>query len=73
MKGEGARPAASAGLSRRQVWGMPVVLTVTSSAALVVGLLADGATDVLACMGLAVPVVVAAWHAVRSATKRAQR
>ena len=71
MKPGDARLAASAGLTRRQVWGMPVVLTITSSAGLVVGLLADGAADVVACVGLAVPIAIAAWHAIRSATKRA--
>lgn len=67
-----AGAATSNGLSRRQVWGMPVVLTVTSTAALVVGLLADGAADLVAWVGLALPVVVAAWHTVRAASHRAR-
>ena len=57
-------------LGPRQIWGMPVLLTVTSSAALVIGLLADGLADVVAYVGLGVPAAVAAWHLVRAASKR---
>ena len=58
------------GWSRAQVWRMPILLTLTSSAALVVGLLADGAADVIACAGLGFPVLVAAWHTLRAARTR---
>ena len=53
-------------LSRRAIWAMPILLTVTSSVALVIGLVADGAADVAASVGLGVPVLVAAWHVVRA-------
>jgi hypothetical protein len=53
-------------LTARRVWGMPIALTVLSSVALVIGLLADGVADVVADVGLGIPVVVAGWHVVRA-------
>ncbi|HVJ93348.1 MAG TPA: hypothetical protein VM580_26285 [Labilithrix sp.] len=49
-----------------EVWGMPVLLTVMSVVALVVGLIADGVADIVACIGAGAPVVVAAWHVSRA-------
>ena len=53
-------------LSTRQIWAMPVVLTVLSSVALVIGLLADGLADVVAYVGLGIPVVIAGSHVIRA-------
>ncbi len=53
-------------LTTRQIWGMPIVLTVSSSVALVIGLLADGLADVVAYVGLGIPIVVAGWHILRA-------
>jgi len=53
-------------LTTRQIWAMPIVLTVLSSVALVIGLLADGLADVVAYVGLGIPVVVAGWHVIRA-------
>ena len=58
--------AARKDLTTRQIWGMPIVLTVLSSVGLVIGLLADGLADVVAYVGLGIPIVVAGWHVVRA-------
>ncbi|WP_244501396.1 hypothetical protein [Sphingomonas gellani] len=46
-------------------FGIPAVLAVASGFALVAGLLGDGAVDVVAWIGLALPLIVTAravWH-----------
>ncbi len=68
-----AQGAETTRLDPRRIWGMPIVLTVTSSVALVIGLVADGVTDVVAWVGLGAPVLVTAWHVMRAvAPKRAR-
>jgi len=52
-------------LRPRRIWAMPVVVTVTSVLAIFVGLLADGAVDTIACVGVGVPIVLIAWHLAR--------
>lgn len=54
----------------RQVWGMPILVTVVSSIALIVGLLADGLADVIAWLGAGLPIVLAAWHFRRAVRQR---
>ena len=66
MKSEPASAVENRPLSPRAVWGPPLLLTITSSVALVLGLVADGAADVVACVGLGVPVLVAAWYVARA-------
>ncbi|AHE56979.1 hypothetical protein [Sphingomonas sanxanigenens] len=44
-----------------KVFAMPLLLCLTSLAALVVGLLDDGPFDVLCWLGLAAPVAAALW------------
>jgi hypothetical protein len=44
---------------------MPIVLGVLTLAGLVVGLLEDGAWDLVATAALALPVLVGAWHALK--------
>ena len=53
-------------LTTRQIWGMPILLTVLSSVALVIGILADGLADVVAYVGLGIPIIVAGWHVIRA-------
>ena len=51
----------------RRVWAMPIALGVLMLAGLVMGLLADGAWDLVAVAALALPLAVGAWHALRPA------
>lgn len=58
----------------RQVWGMPILVTVVSSIALVTGLVADGLADVVAWVGAGVlPIGLAAWHFGRALSQRRGR
>jgi CHASE2 domain-containing sensor protein len=41
---------------------LPLILAALCLAGLVVGLLGDGAWDVLASVGIALPIVVATWR-----------
>jgi hypothetical protein len=47
----------------RTLWGMPILLGVLTAVGLVAGLLGDGWWDVVAVIGLGIPVAVGAWHA----------
>ncbi|SDF78602.1 hypothetical protein SAMN05428966_12210 [Massilia sp. PDC64] len=53
--------------SFRHLWGMPLLLGAVTVFGLVVGLLEDGAWDVVAAAALALPVLVGAWYAFRPA------
>ena len=59
--------------SRRQIWTIPALLAVLTTAALVVGLLGDGVFDLLASLGLAVPVAVSVWALWTPARRPASR
>lgn len=54
-----------------RVWTMPIVVTVVSSVALVVGLLADGVADVVAWVGAGLPVVLTLWFVARAFRREA--
>ncbi len=47
-------------------FGIPIVLALISAAALVAGLLGDGVVDVIAWVGLAVPLIVIALYLSRA-------
>ena len=49
-----------------QIWGMPLFLTALSTVGLVIGLLEDGAADVVCYVSLAVPIGVTLWHVARA-------
>lgn len=42
-------------------FGIPIVLAVAAIVALISGLLGDGAVDVVAWLGLSIPLVVIGW------------
>lgn len=44
-----------------KVFGVPIAIAVTSGIGLVAGLIGDGWLDVLAWIGLAIPVAACAW------------
>ncbi|MGB9110526.1 MAG: hypothetical protein WCC39_17705 [Telluria sp.] len=46
----------------RHVWGMPVLLGLSTATGLTAGLLGDGWWDAVAVAGLGVPVAVGAWY-----------
>jgi len=48
-----------------RLWGWPIGLAVLSAIGLLSALLGDGAWDALSWAALALPVGVAAWHALR--------
>lgn len=52
------RAGESKRLTTTQIWGMPVLVTVLTSIALVVGLLADGWADIIAWAGLGLPIAL---------------
>ena len=45
----------------RRVWRAPAILALVSGAALVAGLLGDGVWDVVASLGLLLPLPIAWW------------
>jgi membrane protein YdbS with pleckstrin-like domain len=49
-----------------RVFAVPVCLALASAAGLVVGLVADGLWDVLACVAVAAPLAVVVLSAVRA-------
>jgi hypothetical protein len=53
--------------TKRQIWGMPVVLGVFTVIGLVVALVGDGVWDKVSVAVLAVPVLVGGWCAFRPA------
>jgi hypothetical protein len=53
--------------SRRQVWGMPVLLAVLTIVGLVAALLGDGIWDLVSAVSLGAPVLVGAWYGLRRA------
>ena len=48
------------------VWAMPIMVTFASSVALIIGLVADGAADVVAWLGAGLPLVLTTWHVARA-------
>lgn len=44
-----------------RTWGWPLAIGLATAAGLLTGLVADGAGDVLAWIGLGVPVAVSTW------------
>ena len=53
-------------MSGARVWTMPIIVTVVSTLALVVGLLADGPADVVAWLGAGLPIALTLWHVARA-------
>lgn len=51
----------SVSLRAYQIWGMPVLLALSSMVGLTAALLGDGTWDIVSVMTLALPVVVIAW------------
>ena len=49
-----------------RVWGMPILVTVVSSVALVTGLVADGIADVAAWVGAGLPIALTLRYVVRA-------
>ena len=47
------------------VWRMPILVTLVSSGALVIGLLGDGMADVVAWLGAGLPIALTLWHLAR--------
>jgi len=56
--------------TRRQIWGMPVLLGVLTLVGLLVALVADGVWDVVSVAVLAVPVLVGCWFSFRQKPHR---
>ena len=55
------------------VWTVPTALAIATVAALLVGLVGDGAWDIAACAGLAVPVAVCLRFGLGRASGRQRR
>jgi hypothetical protein len=62
------RPATSLGVWR--IFGAPIVLGVISTGGLIAGLLDDGIWDVVAWLGLGIPVAVIVWFWAASRQRR---
>lgn len=47
--------------TRHRIWPVPIALGIASAIGLVAGLVSDGVGDVIAWVGLALPLVAIAW------------
>ena len=56
--------------SRRQIWGVPLLLAALTLIGLVSALLGDGAWDLVSALALGAPVAVGAWYGLRRAPAR---
>ncbi|MFO0775518.1 MAG: hypothetical protein U0172_12715 [Nitrospiraceae bacterium] len=60
-------------LSAAQIWGMPVVLGVSTAVGLASALVGDGPSDVLSWFGLGMPLVVLWGYLARGASNSCDR
>ncbi|HID05741.1 MAG TPA: PepSY domain-containing protein, partial [Armatimonadetes bacterium] len=49
-------------LSKRRIWGAPLVLGLTNAIGLIAALLSDGSGDVISWFALSAPIVTALWY-----------
>lgn len=49
-------------LSKQQIWGVPLVLGLTSASGLIAALLSDGSGDVISWFALSTPIVTSLWY-----------
>jgi hypothetical protein len=52
-------------MTRRAMWGMPILLGCLTAVGLVSALLGDGVWDAVSALALGAPVVTGAWLALR--------
>lgn len=52
-----------------QIFGVPILLAITTAAGLLSALLGDGVWNALSWLALGIPLVIVAWYAGRSARR----
>lgn len=62
-------PRTASARSSWQIFGAPIAVALATGVGLVAGLIGDGWLDVLAWIGLAIPVIVVTWSARHSLTR----